>query len=266
MLRGPAPPPWDQEQQRSFHLSGDFMPDRPARIMVIVAHPQDPFERAGGTVAKHLARGDEASMVSLTTGVVTHAFNIFPPIGEDKLRDIEKVKEAKRREFDEAARTLRLTHWRIFDFPESPMIFGLQEYIELVNVIRDFRPTAVLCPHPTEFGRQDHMDTGRCAVAAVDYARADGFPSALAPHTVSDVFMFYYEDFRSEQFMGVPRHSPEIAVDITDVLDRKRAAMAVFEGTQRKAGEDYEKKLDAFFAGVDGGAGYMLGMGYVERF
>ena len=52
-----------------------------ARIMVIVAHPQDPFERAGGTVARHLARGDEASMISLTTGVVTHAFNIFPPTG-----------------------------------------------------------------------------------------------------------------------------------------------------------------------------------------
>ena len=237
-----------------------------ARIMVIVAHPQDPFERAGGTVAKHLARGDEASMISLTTGVVTHAFNIFPPTGEDKLRDVEKVKELKRLEFEEAARILGLTHWRVFDFPESPMIFGLREYVEVVNVIREFRPTVVLCPHPTEFGRQDHMDTGRYAVAAVDYARADGFPSPLAPHTVSDVFMFYYEDFRSEQFMGVPRHSPEIAVDITDVLDKKRAAMAVFEGTQRKAGEDYAGKLDRFFASVDAGMGYMLGMGYVERF
>src|SRR4029450_801869 len=136
-----------------------FMPKGPARIMVIVAHPQDPFERAGGTVAKHLARGDEASMVSLTTGVVTHAFNIFPATGEDKLRDVEKVKAAKGREFEEAARTLGLTHWRLFDFPESPMIFGLKEYIELVNVIREFRPTVVLCPHQTEFGRQDHMET-----------------------------------------------------------------------------------------------------------
>ena len=237
-----------------------------ARIMVIVAHPQDPFERAGGTVARHLARGDEASMISLTTGVVTHAFNIFPPTGEDKLRDVEKVKDMKRLEFEEAARILGLTHWRVFDFPESPMIFGLREYVEVVNVIREFRPTVVLCPHPTEFGRQDHMDTGRYAVAAVDYARADGFPSPLAPHTVADVFMFYYEDFRSEQFMGVPRHSPEIAVDITDVLDKKRAAMSVFERTQRKAGEDYGGKLDRFFASVDGGMGYMLGLGYVERF
>jgi LmbE family N-acetylglucosaminyl deacetylase len=233
--------------------------------MVIVAHPQDPFERAGGTVARHLARGDQAMMVTLTTGVVTHAFGIFPATGEDKLKDVDKVKAAKRQEFEEAARVLGV-ECRMFDFAESPMIFGLQEYVALVNVIREFRPTAVLCPHPTEFGRQDHMDTGRYAVAAVDYARADGFPSALAPHTVGDVFFFYYEDFRSEQFMGGPRHSPEIAIDITDVLPRKRAAMEVFEGTQRKPGEDYDKKMDAFFAGVDGGMGYMLGMGYVERF
>jgi len=242
------------------------MANSPARLMVIVAHPQDPFERAGGTVAKHLARGDQASMVSLTTGAVTHAFNIFPPTGDDKLRDMDKVKQAKQEEFEEAARILGLTHWKIFDFPESPMVFGLAEYVALVNVIREFRPNVVLCPHPTEFGRQDHMDTGRYAVAAVDYARADGFPSPLAPHTVADLFMFYYEDFRSEQFMGVPRHSPEIAVDITDVLDKKKAAMAVFEGTQRKAGEDYGAKLDRFFQSVDGGMGYMLGMGYIERF
>jgi LmbE family N-acetylglucosaminyl deacetylase len=53
------------------------------RILVIAAHPQDPFERAGGTVAKHLERGDEARFLSLTTGVVTHAFGIFPATGTD---------------------------------------------------------------------------------------------------------------------------------------------------------------------------------------
>ena len=63
------------------------------RIMAVGAHPQDPFERAGGTVLKHMERGDEAMFVSLTTGVVTHAFNVFPETGEDKLRDVEKIRE-----------------------------------------------------------------------------------------------------------------------------------------------------------------------------
>jgi LmbE family N-acetylglucosaminyl deacetylase len=238
----------------------------PGRIMVVGAHPQDPFERAGGTAAKHNARGDKTMFVSLTTGVVTHAFNVFPATGEDKLRDVERVKDLKRQEFETAAQLLGLTDWRLFDFAESPMIFGIEEYVVLVNVIRDFRPNAVLCPHPAEFGRQDHMDTGRFVVAAVDYARADGFPSPLAPHVVAELFMFYYEDFRSDQLMGAPRHTPEVVIDITEVVDRKRAAMDVFAGTQAKPGEDYAKKLDRFLASVDGSIGYAFGTGYAERF
>jgi LmbE family N-acetylglucosaminyl deacetylase len=217
-------------------------------------------------VARHLARGDEAMFLSLTTGVVTHAFNIFPSLGEDKLRDIENVKARKRDEFERAAGVLGLTVGRVFDFPESPMIVGLDEYVAVVGAIREFRPDAVLCPHPTEFGRLDHMDAGRFAVAAVDYARADGFPSPLAPHLVRDVFMFYYEDFRTDQFMGTARHGPDVVVDITPVIDTKRAAMEIFGGTQAKVGEDYTKKMDRFFASVDGASGYAAGTGYVERF
>src|SRR3990172_6931809 len=104
------------------------MAGKPVKIMVFAAHPQDPFERTGGTVAKHLARGDQAMFVSLTTGVVTHAFNAFPATGEDKLRDIEKVKEAKRQEFERAARVLGLTDWRVLGFPGSPMLLGMDEY------------------------------------------------------------------------------------------------------------------------------------------
>jgi len=237
-----------------------------ARILVIAAHPQDPVERTGGTVARHIERGDEARFVSLTTGVVTHAFGIFPATGSDKLRDVDSVKAAKGREFETAAGILGVASSRLFDFPESPLQLGLAEYVAVVDEIRDFRPDAVMCPHPTEFGRFDHMDAGRIAVAAVDYARADGFPSALAPHLVRDVFTFYYEDYRTDQLMGTARHGPDVVVDITSVVARKRAAMAVFAGTQAKPGEDYEKKLDRFFASVDGASGYAAGTGYVERF
>ncbi len=242
------------------------MAEKPAKLMVVGAHPADPFERGGGTVAKHLARGDQAMMVALTAGVVTHAFNTFPATGEDKLKDIEKVKDAKRAEFERAARALGVTDWRIFDFPESPMLFGMNEYVALVNLIREFRPDAVLCAHPVEVGRHDHMDSGRYTIAAVDYARADGFPSPLAPHAVPNLFMFYYEDFRAEQLMGTSRHSPEIVVDISAVIDKKKAAMAEFGSTQTKKDEDYMRKLDLFFASVDGAAGYVNGMRYAERF
>jgi LmbE family N-acetylglucosaminyl deacetylase len=242
------------------------MADTPIKIMVFAAHPQDPFERTGGTVAKHLARGDQAMFVSLTAGVVTHAFNIFPATGDDKLHDVENVKAAKREEFERGARVLGLTDWRVLDFNESPLLVGLDEYIVLVNLIREFRPDVVLTHHPVEVGRHDHMDCGRCAIAAVDYARADGFPSPLAPHTVPNLFMFYYPDYRSEQLMATSRHSADVVVDTSSVIKQKRAAMAEFGGTQAKAKEDYDRKLDLFFERVDGAAGFPNGFTYAEAF
>ncbi len=237
-----------------------------ARIMVIAAHPQDPFERAGGTVAKHLERGDEAMFVSLTSGVVTHAFDIFPPTGKDKLRDIEKTKDMKRLEFERACGALGLTDWRILDFPESPMLLGLDEYVTVVNLIREFRPDVVLCHHPVEVGRQDHMDAGRFAVAAVDYARAEGFPSPLAPHTVPNLFMFYYMDFRADQLMGAARHAPGVIVDISSVVEKKREARSHFDTTQTKKDEDREAKMALFQERVEGAAGFMHGFRYAEQF
>ncbi len=236
------------------------------RIMAVGAHPQDPFERAGGTVLKHLERGDEAMFVSLTTGVVTHAFNVFPETGDDKLRDVEKIKDIKRKEFDDGCKILGLTDWRILDFSESPMLVGMDEYVAMVELLRDFRPDVVLCPHPVEVGRHDHMDCGRFVIAAVDYVRAEGFPSPLAPHTVTDIFMFYYEDYRAEQLMGSPRRSADVIVDITSVIQKKRNARESFAGTQTKKGADRDAVMDRFQEQIEGAAGYSHGFGYAEQF
>ena len=242
------------------------MATTPKRIMVFAAPPQDPFERTGGTVSKHIARGDEVMFVTLTAGVVTHAFGVFPPTGEDKLKDIDNVKAAKRQEFEKACKLLGVAKWAFLDFPESPLLVGMPEYLVMINLIREFRPDVVMCPHPTEVGRQDHMDCGRFTIAAVDYARADGVPSPLAPHAVKDIFMFYYPDFRSDQLLGATRKAPEVVVDITDVVAKKRAAMEIFASTQTKQSEDSALKLASFFASVDGAAGFMNGMGSAEQF
>jgi LmbE family N-acetylglucosaminyl deacetylase len=242
------------------------MADKSVRVMVVGAHPLDPVERAGGVVAKHVERGDEAMLVSLTSGAVTHAFGFFPASGQDKLSDIQKVKDMKRAEFERAANILGIARWRMFDFPESPMLVGQQEYVELVNALREFRPDVVLCPHPTEVGRHDHMDCGRFTVACVDYCRAEGFPSPLAPHTVPNLFMFYYQDFRTEQLTGSPRHAPDVIVDISSTFQKKVAALCEFGTTQTRAGIDFKWECEFGLDRVDGGVGYFHGMQYAEQF
>jgi hypothetical protein len=110
------------------------------------------------------------------------------------------------------------------------------------------------------------MDAGRFVVACVDYARADGFSFALAAHAVTDVFMFDYLDFRSDQFMVAPRHSPGVIGDITDVIETKSAALSGFNKTQVREGVDADKLRKLFADSVDGNAGYTHGFGYAEQF
>jgi LmbE family N-acetylglucosaminyl deacetylase len=240
--------------------------DRALRILAVGAHPADPVERAGGTLAKHAARGDDTMTLSHTTGIVTHAFNIFPATGDDKLAARDEVAARKRDEAHEAARLLGVATSEVLDWPESPMLFELSHYVTMVEILRDFRPDVLLCPHPVEVGRHDHMDSGRFTIAAMDYSRADGFPSPLAPWTVPQLYMYYYEDFRTNQLMGAARQAAEVVVDISAVIDRKRAAMLVFGGTQTKKGEDYPARLDRFFASGDASVGYNNGFDYAERF
>lgn len=207
------------------------MTERTNRIVVIGAHPADPFERAGGTMVNHLRAGDDVFVVSLTTGVVTHAFGIFPATGEDKLADIERVKSEKRQEFERAAERLGATGSTIFDFAESPLAMRPEECAALVHLIREIRPNVVLCAHPVEVGRFDHMDSGTLALRSIDYARADGYPDPMKPHGVAHVLFFHYDNYQSEQWMGSARRSADVIVDTSEAHETKLELMSMFGST-----------------------------------
>ena len=83
---------------------------------------------------------------------------------------------------------------------------------------------------------------------------------------MSEVYFAYYLDARSDVLMATPRQAPDVVVDITDVADKKKAAMAEFGTTQTKPGEDFSAKMDVFMASIDGAVGYVNGFGYGEQF
>lgn len=42
------------------------------KILVIAGHPADMFDHCGGTLLRHIQRGDEVTCVSLTQGLRVH--------------------------------------------------------------------------------------------------------------------------------------------------------------------------------------------------
>ena len=62
------------------------MASRPIHLMIVVAHPADSFDQAGGTLCHHLEQGDRVTALIVTTGSRSH--------------DWESIEEKRRREGD----------------------------------------------------------------------------------------------------------------------------------------------------------------------
>jgi LmbE family N-acetylglucosaminyl deacetylase len=236
------------------------------KIMVITAHPQDLCERAGGISALHVLSGDDVYWLTLTSGAVTHAFGMFPDTGEDKLANLRKVIDLKRDDLARAANIIGVQRFEMQNFPENPSMYNDSHYDWLIDRMREYRPDIVITQHPVEQGRFDHMDAGMFVARCVDYVRAPGYDSPLAPHKVNQVYFSYYADHETDVINGAARHSPDVVVDISSVAHLKKAAMSEFGKTQTKPGQDWDASMDAFQASIDGAAGYVNEVKYAERF
>ena len=164
------------------------------RLMSVHAHPDDESSKGAATLAKYVAEGEEAMVVTCTGG---ERGSILNP-AMDKPGVLERMSEIRVGEMAEAARILGVQHrWLGYvdsglpeGDPKPPLPEGcfalvpLAESTEaLVRIIREFRPHVLVTydenggyPHP------DHIRTHEVSVAAFDAAGdPDQFTSAGAP-------------------------------------------------------------------------------------
>ena len=206
-------------------MSGDIQPTpppvahawRPARFMVIAAHPDDAEFGPAGTAAGWIDAGSLGWLVCCTSG---------DQGGEDPDADPLELAALREKEQRAAAAIIGYTGVTFLHQPDGALANDLALREGLVREIRTFRPDAVLATDPeTIFYRDgginhtDHRAAGLAAVDAVYPAARNpmAFPSlargGLAPHVVRRVYLFWTE-------------KPHAWVDITAALDRKIAALA----------------------------------------
>ncbi len=190
---------------------------RPERALVIVAHPDDADFGAAATVAKWVRNGTVARLVCCTSG----------DAGADDART-DPMELARRRE-DEQRAAARVVGYEGVDFlhrPDGALENDLALREQLVRIIRQFKPDAVMSMDPTvvihERGWIQHVDHRMAAMAAVDAVypaarNALAFPNlvideGLEPHTVKDLYMFFTDQ-------------PNVWVDVSDTFDTKIAAL-----------------------------------------
>jgi LmbE family N-acetylglucosaminyl deacetylase len=189
---------------------------RPARFMVIAAHPDDAEFGPAGTAARWIDQGSTGWLVCCTSG---------DQGGEDPEADPFELAAVREAEQQAAAGVIGYAGVTFLHQPDGALVNDLVLREMLVREIRAFMPDAVLATDPETLfyrgGGVNHADHRAAGLAAVDAV----YPAArnpmafrslaragLAAHRVRRLYLFWSD--RSDAW-----------VDITTTLDRKLAAL-----------------------------------------
>jgi len=202
--------------------------ERPERLMVIVAHPDDADFGPAATVAKWIRAGSVAHLVCCTSGDAGADDPHTDPL------ELARLREAEQRA---AAQHIGYEMVTFLHRPDGALENDLPLREQLVRLIRTFRPDAVLTMDPTVLIHRDgyiqHTDHRAAAMAALDatYPAARNpmaFPhlaqGGLAAHDVRWLFLFFTDQ-------------PGAWVDVTETLDVKIAALREHASQLRRPDE-----------------------------
>ena len=186
------------------------------RVMVIMAHPDDPEFFTGGTIALWARGGAEVIYLILTNGNKG---------SQDPEMTPERLTKLRQDEQRTAASLLGVKTIIFLDEPDGELQATLQLRQRVVKEIRRHRPDIVICPDPSTYyfgdtyvNHPDHRAAGQVALEAI-------FPAARNP--------MYHPELLGEGLLPYAVHEiyltgtaqPNRWVDVTDVMDVKVQAI-----------------------------------------
>jgi 4-oxalomesaconate hydratase len=184
------------------------------RLLVVGAHSADFVWRAGGAIAVTTARGGEARVLALSYGERGESGELWKEPGQT----VERVKEIRHGEAERAAAALGAT-FECLDLGDYPLEIDRAGLERIVDAIRVFRPDVLVTHTDRDPFNPDHAG----AYIAVERARAlaAGAGVASAFETITPPTLFLFEPHQPE----LCNFTPTTFVDITSVIEQKRAAM-----------------------------------------
>jgi LmbE family N-acetylglucosaminyl deacetylase len=188
------------------------------RVLVIMAHPDDPDFFCGGTIARFADEGKEICYLLATSGDKGSAADpSLPREGLVARREAEQLA---------AAETLGVQEVVFLHHRDGELVSDLSLRRQLVRFIRLYRPDIIVTTDPLRYfagdrrlNHPDHRAIGDAALGAVFPAAGNPLccpelegVEGLAPHT-------------PDQLLIAGPDQPNHTVDITDTIERKMAAI-----------------------------------------
>ena len=190
----------------------------PGRVLVVVAHPDDIDFGMSGTVAALTAAGSEVVYAIATSG------EAGPPEDVDR-SELAVLREKEQRA---AAAAVGVHDVRFLGLPDGHLVADLELRRCISAQIRIVRPDLVLQQSPERrydriyASHPDHLAVAEATISAV-------YPDARNPHAHTNLSLEGLEPHSVPEVWIGGLEPPDLFVDITDVFDRKVAALSAHE-------------------------------------
>ncbi|NYD35405.1 PIG-L deacetylase family protein [Actinomycetospora corticicola] len=192
-----------------------------ARILMIVAHPDDIDFGSGGSVAKWIAEGDTVDYCIVTDG---DAGGFDEAVGRGEMATL------RRKEQRAAADVYGVGEIDWLGYPDGRLYVTHELRRDLSRVIRKRRPDRAVVPSPTRNLRStygshpDHIAAGEASMCAIypDARNPFAHPELLADEGLEAWTV-------PETWIANPGEGADRYLDITDTIDLKIEALRAHE-------------------------------------
>ncbi len=187
------------------------------KILVVLAHPDDPEFFCGGTLAHWVNKGHEVHYCLITNG---NKGSDDPEMTPEKLSELRTVEQRKAADVIGAGDIVNL------GYDDGMLVADLTVRKDVVRVIRKVKPEILVSCDPLNFfpnenyiNHPDHRTAGQIALDAVFPASGNRmfFPELIAdeglePHSVEEVWLSLTAQ-------------PNVTMDITGTFETKLKAL-----------------------------------------
>jgi len=192
----------------------------PQKILVILAHPDDPEFFCGASLARWVRAGHTVVYQILTCG--DKGWN--PKTPADMTTD--QLCAIRHREQQAAAAVIGASAVHFLDLPDGYLVPDIDLRCEIVRLIRKHRPDIlVTCDPQTLFAPYglNHPDHRACGQVVLDAV----FPAAGSPVFFPQLLTEGYEPHMPREVWSALTNQPDTTIDVTDTWDIK--LKAIFE-------------------------------------
>lgn len=178
-------------------------------VLIIAAHPDDEALGCAGTIAKHIAKGDNVNILFMTNGI--SARNDITP--SDKLERSGGMANAMK--------TLGVDNYQCFDFPDNKMdTVPLLTIVQAIEKILNNTNPNIIYTHFAHDLNIDHRITHQAVMTAC---------RPILGSCVKKIFSFEVLSSTEWQSNSMPKFSGNYIVDISQYWQKKEQALTCYQ-------------------------------------